>query len=111
MRSRGIISTRTTSFAALLAALTLALGLAACGDDEPQAASSQPAPTATAAPAADGLPAAVREYYGEEPAEPPHDDELAIDRGRVPQAAASPRAPPPARSSPSRARTSASACA
>lgn len=76
MRSRGIISTRTTSFAALLAALTLALGLAACGDDEPQAASSQPAPTATAAGV--DLPAAVRAYYGEEPAEPPHDDDLAI---------------------------------
>ena len=76
MSSHRITSTRTTSFAALLAALTLALGLAGCGDDEPEATSSPPAPTATAT--GDDLPAAVREYYGEEPAAPAPDDDLAI---------------------------------
>ena len=75
-----ITSIRTTSFAALAAALLLGLGVAACGDDDRATTAQQPAPAASPAgadeQAADGLPAAVREYYDEAP-EPAHDDELA----------------------------------
>jgi len=76
-----ITSTSTTSFAALLAALLLALGLAACGGDDDQGTTAQqPAPAASPTgsddQSADGLPAAVRAYYDDAP-EPAHDDELA----------------------------------
>ena len=74
-----ITSISTTSFAALAAAL-LGLGVAACGDDDQATTAQQPAPAASPAgadeQAADGLPAAVREYYDDAP-EPAHDDELA----------------------------------
>ena len=76
MSSQGIISTGTTPVAALLAAVLLALGLAACGGDDDPQGTPQPASTGEDQHLAE-LPAPVREYYGDVHDHEAIDDELA----------------------------------
>jgi hypothetical protein len=92
-----ITTISTSSFAALLAALLLALGLAACGGHDPQTAPAQATHAGDEDHAGEDeehadLPAPVREYYDHAHEHEELDDELAAIEAEYHQPPEPPRA-------------------